>query len=314
MPTDGAGARDRRLTGQLGEAEVEDLHHPVAGDDQVRRLDVAMDDAAAVGLGEAKGDLRGDIQRLLDAQRPALDLAAQGLAVVERHGEIEAAVRRVSELQDGAEIGMVEAGRGARLLLEPLARPRIAGQLRGQEFEGDGAREPGVPSLVDHPHPATAEQLQDLEAVHPLADPAHRFRGTGRQGRERDLEQRVVPVLRSRRPGGSRRDALQLGSQRAHAGMAGLRSFRQGPRDGPFERRRHPRAQRGHRARVAPEDRLDQLDRGPAFERRATGHHLVDHRSQRPDVRARIGGLTPDLLGGHIDHRAHHRAGAGIRD
>ena len=291
------------MAGQPGEAEVEDLHHPVAGDDQVRRLDVPVDDAVAVGLGEAAGDLHGDVQRLLDAQRPTLDLAAQGLAVVEGHGDIEAAVRRISQLQDGAEVGMVEAGRGARLLLEPLARLRIARQLRSQEFEGDGAREPGVPRLVDHPHPAAAEHLQDLEAVHPLAGLLHRRRGTGRQGRERDLEQRVVRVRRGQAP--------QLGAQRLHACLASVRTLRQGPCDGPFEGRRHAGAKHGHRARRLFEDLPRHLGRGRATEGRAAGHHLIDHRSQRPDVRARIGLLAPDLLGGHVGHGAHHRAGVG---
>ena len=59
-------ARQRRRRGVLGrtskrrlarQAEVEDLDLAVAGQEQVVRLEVAMDDAFVVGGGQALGDL-----------------------------------------------------------------------------------------------------------------------------------------------------------------------------------------------------------------------------------------------------------------
>jgi hypothetical protein len=54
-----AGLRTR----ELGEAEVEDLNPPVRGDEQVLRLDVAVDDPLGVGRLQAarRLDCRRDI-------------------------------------------------------------------------------------------------------------------------------------------------------------------------------------------------------------------------------------------------------------
>ena len=55
-----------------GEAEVEDLDAAVGGEEDVLRLQVAMDDALLVRRGEAARDLDGDLDRLADGQRAAL--------------------------------------------------------------------------------------------------------------------------------------------------------------------------------------------------------------------------------------------------
>jgi hypothetical protein len=68
-------ALERRRLGRVGirrrghltrETEVEDLHAAVAGDEDVRRLQIAMDDAAVVRGGESAGDLDAVIDRLAD--------------------------------------------------------------------------------------------------------------------------------------------------------------------------------------------------------------------------------------------------------
>ena len=54
---DNPGRRGGRLA---SDAEVENLH-AARGDEDVLRLDVAMDDALTVRLGERRRDLRGDL-------------------------------------------------------------------------------------------------------------------------------------------------------------------------------------------------------------------------------------------------------------
>src|SRR5256885_9945794 len=49
------------LGGRLREAEVEDLHEAVAGHEDVFRLQIAMDDAAAVGGGQTGGELEREL-------------------------------------------------------------------------------------------------------------------------------------------------------------------------------------------------------------------------------------------------------------
>ena len=47
-----------------GEAEVEDLHGAAGVEDQVRRLDVAMDESFLVGVLKAEGRLPDVVHRL----------------------------------------------------------------------------------------------------------------------------------------------------------------------------------------------------------------------------------------------------------
>jgi len=97
---------------QLGQAEVADARHAlhqvgaaVAGEEDVRRLQVAVDDASAVGVGHGAGqrlDESGGVGRRL---RDALELLRQGAAV--------------SEFKHQG---------GAALVLETLKRSSAAGQ------------------------------------------------------------------------------------------------------------------------------------------------------------------------------------------
>ena len=51
-----------------GQAHVHELGPAVGGDDDVGRLDVAVDDAAAGGVGQPGGDLQHVVDRLGDRQ------------------------------------------------------------------------------------------------------------------------------------------------------------------------------------------------------------------------------------------------------
>ena len=63
-------ARARRVAGQdLREAEVQHLHRAVGGQLDVRGLQVAVDDAALVGVLEGVGQLQRDRQRFVKRQR-----------------------------------------------------------------------------------------------------------------------------------------------------------------------------------------------------------------------------------------------------
>ena len=80
---DGAGGRvvegGRRVPqalaagwgGELGEAEVEDLHPAVVRHEEVLGLQVAVDDALVVRRGETGRDLGAEVQRLAGRQGPA---------------------------------------------------------------------------------------------------------------------------------------------------------------------------------------------------------------------------------------------------
>ena len=164
---DGADCRARigepaRRAGQLGEAEVEDLHLAVLGQHEVRRLDVAMDDAGVMGPRQPARHLQGDVDRLADGQRAAGDARPQRLAGVERHGDEQATVLGAVDVVDGADVRVVEGGGAARFAVEAIAGRRVPGEVRRQELERDMALEVRVEGLVHDPHAPTAHLLEDL--------------------------------------------------------------------------------------------------------------------------------------------------------
>ena len=68
-----------------------------------------------------------------------------------------------------------------------------------------------------------------------------------------------------------------------------------------------------HRSRPPGHDRRHQTRTGSALERSRSGHHLIEHRSQRPEVAARVGLLAFELLRSHVEERAHDRTVGGER-
>src|SRR6266496_6327899 len=66
---DGALVVHWRISGRRGrDSEIDQLRSPVRRDQNVLRLDVAMEDAGGVGVVERLRDLETDIDGLVDAQ------------------------------------------------------------------------------------------------------------------------------------------------------------------------------------------------------------------------------------------------------
>jgi hypothetical protein len=55
----------------FGQTEIQYLGVPALGDEQIRRFDVAMNDAAAIGRIESVGDFDGQVPQLLGFERTA---------------------------------------------------------------------------------------------------------------------------------------------------------------------------------------------------------------------------------------------------
>ena len=70
-------ARIARLQ-ELGDAEVEQLRHAVGADQDVRRLQVAMDDGAAVRVGDRGADLAEQLQPLGESRACASQYSSIG--------------------------------------------------------------------------------------------------------------------------------------------------------------------------------------------------------------------------------------------
>ena len=192
-PEHGAGVGDRRLcpgAGDVGvggvdrrlrQAEVEDLHPALVGDEQVVGLDVAMGDVARVGRGQAIGGLAGVVHGLAHRQWPGVEPLAQRAALQQLEHDV-AVLLGAAEVVDGQDVGMRQRGHGLGLALEAREGRGIVGHLRRQDLQRDIAVEARIAGPVDLAHAARAHERHDLVAVETLAG-GKRHAGILRQGR-----------------------------------------------------------------------------------------------------------------------------------
>ncbi len=101
--------------------------------------------------------------------RLALDAILQGRAVEILHHDV-LAVLVLADVVDGANVGMIERGRGPRFAPEALERLRILRQFVGQKLQGYAPAQAQVFSLVDHTHTTAAEFLQNAVVRDGLPD------------------------------------------------------------------------------------------------------------------------------------------------
>ncbi len=154
------------LAAEACDAEVEYVGVPAARstlDEDVRRLEVAVDEAALVGGVDGPGDIRGDPDLLAHVHaQPGLHQAG---AMEELHGDVGVATD-LADLVDATHVIVVDLGLGPRLAPKSFDHLRIA---MAQELERHVALEGAVPSTVDRSHAAPPDQLQEL-VVLPRSD------------------------------------------------------------------------------------------------------------------------------------------------
>ena len=162
------GLRQSRVVLECsGDPEVHDLDVTLGGEHDVRRLDVAVDDAVAMGVLERSEDSGDDVEGLVDgecavfiedfAQRLTLDVFHDD----EGHGHGRATgfdEFLFTRIVDGDDSGVIETGRGLRLALEAGVERGIAGEIGAQKFDGHATPETVVDALMHFCHAPTAEE------------------------------------------------------------------------------------------------------------------------------------------------------------
>ena len=95
-----------------------------------------------------------------DGRAASGNLIAQRVALDELRGDVELAVELLQRI-DGADAGMRQHRGGASLASQPLSMVRLAGQLRGERLERNGAAEPAVRGKIHAPHAAASDLADD---------------------------------------------------------------------------------------------------------------------------------------------------------
>ena len=168
-------AAGNRWCGALREAEVQQLGARLRQHD-IRRLQIAMDDARAVGLVERVADVDRVAQGVGRRQRTAGQLLGERLAfeilehektnrVISERRSV--GVRSVADVIERADVWVIERRDGARLPLEALASLRARGEGGVEHFDRDGSVKPRIAGAIDLGHPSRADEREDFIRAKP---------------------------------------------------------------------------------------------------------------------------------------------------
>src|ERR1700693_5322649 len=132
LRADGRGAPGNatRLEGYLGQPEVENLRLTSIRDEDVRGLDVPMDDALRMCRVESVGNLDAQIEHRFDLQWLASDPVPECLPLQQFHGDEGSPIGLVN-LVDRADVRVVQGGRGLGLPLKTAEGLRIVCEFVG---------------------------------------------------------------------------------------------------------------------------------------------------------------------------------------
>ena len=182
-PQQVAGVGQRLGVGRvMRQAEVGDPDDAPLVQQDVRRLDVAVDDPLAVRVGEGLSGLEADPRHLAEVDRGACAGLVRRPAVPQRLVEpapadvlhdVEVPPVVLAHPVDRDDIGVVQPAGGLGLAAEPRQVGRLAEQLQGHV-----PVERPLVRLVDDPHPAATDLADDAEVPNVLLRPGDR-RGEG---------------------------------------------------------------------------------------------------------------------------------------
>ena len=150
--------RDRLVELRPGESEVEQLH-AVHGQEDIRRLQVAMDDAAAVKRGECGEHAECDRYRVGAGEGASCQPLRQHFALEELHRDEEPACV-LANFVDLADVRVIHARGCTGLPPQPLTRPVVVRRSR-EGLHRNHPLETGVACRVDNAHTAFAQLALD---------------------------------------------------------------------------------------------------------------------------------------------------------
>ncbi len=141
------------------DSEVENCRAALSVDQNVRGLEIAMDDTLRMRGAKAVGDLRGNSNHPLDRQAAAFDQRRHRAADDQLHRDVRLAVD-LPRFENRADIRMPERGGGTCLAKHPVGLGDVAG-FGLEHLDRDVALQLGVERQVNLAHTAGAKPSLD---------------------------------------------------------------------------------------------------------------------------------------------------------
>ena len=154
----GAG-HDRAAAEALGDAKIGEHWAAIFTEQDILRLDVAVDDAAMVGVMQGAGDGPGDVQAFVERQAGA-DVVLQGLAGQILHGQVVGALVG-GDVIDGDDVRVAELGDDPTFVQEALGEFIVRGEDGLNDLQRDMAIERFLYGQINNRHTALAKFALD---------------------------------------------------------------------------------------------------------------------------------------------------------
>ncbi|MCR6700805.1 MAG: hypothetical protein NVV68_06515 [Dokdonella sp.] len=155
-----------RIIGEAGHAEIDQARPSVAIDQQIGRLQIAMDDEPCMRVGERLADRQDQRHDGARVEREPLAVDVDRLAVDVLHDHVRPAAVQQSAIDQARDAGVFEQRENLALVGEP--RPGLGSGI-GDQLERCALRElaVGALDLVDLAHAAAADRAHDAPGAGP---------------------------------------------------------------------------------------------------------------------------------------------------
>ena len=164
-----AGARERVFARESRSTEIGELGHAtalvrLAGNEHVLGLDIAMNNAVGMGMGERVGQREADLEQFLVDQRLGGEQLREGVAVDQLGDQVEGVLRGARLVQDD-DRRVCQTRAGECLTAGALAVDRIAARPERDPLDRNLAVQQLVVGAPHHPEAACAEALEQAVAA-----------------------------------------------------------------------------------------------------------------------------------------------------
>src|SRR5207253_5123385 len=163
-----------RLGRELRQAEIENLQSAIAGDEDIFRLDVAMNDSLLMRRSHSSGDLDAVIYRSTTVQWAGAQAGSKRFTFKQLFDDVR--LRLVlADVVDRNQIGMIDRTGRAGLLLKSKQPLPVGCKFRRKNLDGHIPADPRIVRAIHLTHPARADERGDF--VRPEPGPGRKSHG-----------------------------------------------------------------------------------------------------------------------------------------